>query len=60
MFVDSAPQPCPRCLRPTVLATRRSGRGWVHTSTWKPHCDAPHALAAAAPLPASAPVLAAA
>jgi hypothetical protein len=48
MFVDSTPQPCPRCLRPTVLVTSRSGRQWVHTNVWKPECEAPTALTAAA------------
>jgi hypothetical protein len=39
--VDSPPQPCPRCTRPTVLVTHAWGREWVHLGTWRPQCD-PH------------------
>jgi hypothetical protein len=38
MFVDSSPQPCPQCARPTVLATYGWGRQWVHVGTWRPQC----------------------
>jgi ribosomal protein S27AE len=38
MWIDSAPQPCPRCSRSTVLATWRWRRQWVHVGTWRPEC----------------------
>lgn len=38
MTIDSAPQPCPRCLRPTVLVTNRVGREWLHVGTWLARC----------------------
>ena len=38
MFVDSTPQPCPQCVRPTVLATYGWGRRWVHVGTWRSQC----------------------
>lgn len=38
MTIDSLPQPCPRCLRPTVLVTNRKGREWVHVGTWRTQC----------------------
>jgi hypothetical protein len=38
MTIDSAPQPCPRCLRPTVLVTHRRGRDWLHVGTWLARC----------------------
>jgi hypothetical protein len=38
MTIDSAPQPCPRCLRPTVLVTNRRGREWLHVGTWLARC----------------------
>jgi hypothetical protein len=41
MTIDSAPQPCPRCQRPTVLASCTWGRQWVHLGTWRPQCGAP-------------------
>jgi hypothetical protein len=39
--IDSAPQPCPQCQRPTVLASYTWGRQWVHVGTWRPQCGAP-------------------
>ena len=38
MTIDSPPQPCPRCLRPTVLVTHRRGREWLHVGTWLARC----------------------
>ncbi|MGW4214385.1 hypothetical protein ACWEIJ_40810 [Lentzea sp. NPDC004789] len=38
MTIDSPPQPCPRCLRPTVLVTNRRGREWLHVGTWLARC----------------------
>ncbi|WP_155849084.1 hypothetical protein [Amycolatopsis vancoresmycina] len=46
MWVDSTPQPCPRCSRSTVLATLQWRRQWVHVGTWRPECErAPAPLA---------------
>ncbi|WP_158842538.1 hypothetical protein [Saccharothrix deserti] len=39
MTIDSLPQPCPRCLRDTVLVTNRVGRQWLHVGTWRLRCD---------------------
>lgn len=39
MWIDSVPQPCPRCARSTVLATLRWRRQWVHVGTWRPECE---------------------
>jgi hypothetical protein len=41
MTIDSHPQPCPRCLRPTVLVTNRCGRQWTHVGTWRTWCGLP-------------------
>ncbi|MBA0124370.1 hypothetical protein H0B56_02310 [Haloechinothrix sp. YIM 98757] len=41
MAIDSTPQPCPRCVRPTVLVSYPWGRQWLHLGTWRPQCDAP-------------------
>ncbi|SHG62679.1 hypothetical protein [Streptoalloteichus hindustanus] len=41
MSVDSTPQPCPHCLRPTVLVSHGWGREWVHLGTWRRQCGAP-------------------
>lgn len=38
MTIDSAPQPCPHCMRPTVLVTNRRGREWLHVGTWLARC----------------------
>jgi hypothetical protein len=38
MTIDSPPQPCPHCLRPTVLVTHRRGREWLHVGTWLARC----------------------
>ncbi|NGY64363.1 hypothetical protein G7043_36165 [Lentzea sp. NEAU-D13] len=38
MTIDSPPQPCLRCLRPTVLVTHRQGREWLHVGTWLARC----------------------
>jgi hypothetical protein len=38
MPIDSTPQPCLRCLRPTVLVTRSWGREWIHVGTWRSQC----------------------
>lgn len=39
MAIDSPPQPCPQCLRPTVLVSKPWGRQWLHTGTWQAHCE---------------------
>ena len=41
MLIDSQTQPCPRCLRSTVLGTFTWGRQWVHTGTWTLECGPP-------------------
>ncbi len=41
MLIDSQVQPCPRCLRSTVLGTFTWGRQWVHTGTWTLECGPP-------------------
>ncbi|GGM49883.1 hypothetical protein GCM10012275_20990 [Longimycelium tulufanense] len=41
MYIDSTPQPCHRCVRPTVLATYSWGRQWVHVGSWRKECEAP-------------------
>ncbi|TKG72188.1 MULTISPECIES: hypothetical protein [Prauserella] len=41
MPIDSHPQPCPHCRRPTVLMSYHWGRQWVHVGTWRPRCGAP-------------------
>lgn len=41
MAIDSTPQPCPHCLRSTVLFTRAWGREWLHVGTWRAHCERP-------------------
>ncbi|MEV6877342.1 hypothetical protein [Amycolatopsis sp. NPDC051128] len=41
MPIDSAPQVCPQCQRPTVLVSHAWGRQWVHLGTWRPQCGAP-------------------
>lgn len=38
MLVDSPPQPCPRCLRPTVLVSYPSRRQWIHVGTQRADC----------------------
>jgi hypothetical protein len=38
MAIDSAPQPCPVCSRPTVLMSHWWGRRWTHVGTWRPEC----------------------
>jgi len=51
MAIDSAPQPCPVCLRPTVLMSHWWGRRWTHVGTWRPECGrAPAAAALPAPV----------
>ncbi|MDQ7805456.1 hypothetical protein Q5425_17040 [Amycolatopsis sp. A133] len=42
MSIDSVPQTCPRCRRPTVLMSHAWGRQWVHVGTWRPQCGNPH------------------
>ncbi|SNR42761.1 hypothetical protein SAMN06265360_105220 [Haloechinothrix alba] len=44
MAIDSTPQPCPRCVRPTVLVSYPWGRQWLHLGTWRPQCEAPLAV----------------
>jgi hypothetical protein len=39
--IDSAPQPCPHCQRPTILISYWWGRQWAHVGTWRPHCGSP-------------------
>ena len=41
MPIDSAPQTCPQCRRPTVLVSQAWGRQWVHVGTWRPQCGIP-------------------
>ncbi|MEV7096651.1 hypothetical protein AB0M80_27735 [Amycolatopsis sp. NPDC051045] len=41
MSIDSVPQACPQCQRPTVLVSRTWGRQWVHVGTWRPQCGVP-------------------
>jgi hypothetical protein len=38
MAIDSTPQPCPVCLRPTVLMSHWWGRRWTHVGTWREEC----------------------
>jgi hypothetical protein len=45
MTIDSLPQPCPRCQRPTVLVSNRLGRQWTHVGTWQTWCHRPGSTA---------------
>jgi len=39
MPIDSTPQPCPRCLRTTVLVSYPWGRQWLHAGTLRAECQ---------------------
>lgn len=41
MTADSPIQPCPRCLKSTVLVDFPSGRRWVHFGTDSSQCGNP-------------------